>query len=354
MYLHHSVYFFLVIFNKKIFSRMSCNIILVMLYFFAELTFVHVNILWRMDMQSADWFGKGYYSLGAYFKNRYGHRLYKISVDAGLSCPNRDGTLDTRGCIFCSRGGSGEFSVSLADALDICGRKSDKRYIIYFQAFTNTYGDIDYLRYIYTRALAHPNVYGISIGTRADCLGDDVLRLLRDLHVLYSKQDKFIWIELGLQTIHEGTASYIRRGYPLSVYDRAVSSLSAINIPYVTHIILGLPDESFDMMLDTVRYVCSRPGLFGLKLQLLHVLKDTDLADDYTNHRFRTLTFSEYLNILTECLRIIPDDIVIHRVTGDGPRDMLIAPEWSLKKRNVLNSLHKLMKDKDIRQGDRI
>lgn len=303
-------------------------------------------------MDNTNWFDKRYYSLGAYFKNRYGHKLYKISVDAGLSCPNRDGTLDNRGCIFCSAGGSGDFAVSLSDALDICDSAQNKKYIIYFQAFTNTYGDIEYLRDIYTSALSHPNVYGISIGTRADCLGSDVLSLLQSLNAFYAEQNKFIWIELGLQTIHESTASYIRRGYSLSVYDKAVSSLNAIDIPYITHVILGLPNESYEMMLDTVRYICRDGSLFGVKLQLLHVLKGTDLANDYMNCKFRTLTLSEYLNLVIECLRNIPDNVVIHRVTGDGPKNILIAPEWSGSKKNVLNSLHRLMKEKNVRQGD--
>lgn len=303
-------------------------------------------------MDNINWFDKRYYSLNAYFKNRYGKRINKIAVDAGLSCPNRDGTIDNRGCIFCSTGGSGDFAVTLSCALDICDNAQDEKYVIYFQAFTNTYGDTDYLCDIYTKALSHKNVAGISIGTRPDCLGTDVLNLLQKLNSTFVAQDKFIWIELGLQTIHESTAVYIRRGYPLSVYDKAISSLNSINIPYITHVILGLPNESHEMMLDTVRYVCKDSNLFGIKLQLLHVLKGTDLADDYMNGKFQTLELSEYLNIVTKCLQYIPKNVVIHRVTGDGPKNILIAPKWSGNKKNVLNSLGRLMKEENIQQGD--
>lgn len=314
-------------------------------------------------MYDPHWYDKPYYSLSAYLKNTYGRTYKKIAVDAGFSCPNRDGSLDTCGCIFCSAGGSGDFAVTLDEALSIADSMPGQKHIIYFQAFTCTYTDalkdIHYLRALYTRALDHPSVIGISIATRPDCLGipqtitenSGVIPLLSELMETYSAAGKFIWLELGLQTIHESTAVYIKRHYPLSVYDAAVSELTAAGIPYITHIILGLPNESERMMLDTVRYVCRyRP--FGIKLQLLHVLSGTQLADDYADGYFKTLELNEYLEILIKCIQNIPKDVVIHRVTGDGPKDLLIAPEWSAHKRNVLNSLHRLMKEKKAVQGD--
>lgn len=310
-------------------------------------------------MNNTMWYGKPYYSLSAYLKNTYGRTYKKIAVDAGFNCPNRDGTLDTTGCIFCSEGGSGDFAVSLNDALAIADNTTDNKYIIYFQAFTCTYADVGYLHSLYTKALNHPSVIGISIATRPDCLGlpgtisagSKIMPMLSELNTKYSIQDKFIWIELGLQTIHEDTASYIKRHYPLPVYDKAVSALNDAGIPYITHIILGLPNESVEMMLNTVRYVC-RYKPFGIKLQLLHVLKGTQLADDYSAGYFKTLELNEYLEIIIKCIQNIPKDIVIHRVTGDGPKNLLIAPKWSEHKRHVLNSLHRLMKEKNAIQGD--
>lgn len=322
-----------------------------------------------------DWLGKHYYSLNAYFKNTYGEKIYKIAVDAGLSCPNRDGTLDSRGCIFCSRGGSGDFAVSVSETdrevangkdyfrqnngADFVSRQIETgiakfnktvgdKFIIYFQAFTNTYGDVEYLKRIWTEALSHKDVVGISIATRPDCLGDDVINLLRELKK--SKTDKFIWLELGLQTIHEKTAEYIRRGYPLSVYDEAVKKLNDLGIPYITHIILGLPFETEEMMLDTVRYVNYRKP-FGIKLQLLHVLEETDLADEYRKGIFEVLDMDSYISLVIECLENISPEVVVHRVTGDGPKKILIAPIWSGDKKNVLNTLHKRMRELGTYQG---
>ena len=312
-----------------------------------------------MDFEK--WQGKRYYSLSAYFKNEYGARIEKISVDAGLSCPNRDGTLGDRGCIFCSAGGSGDFAQSI-DAVDEainnykCNGKGS-RYVIYFQAFTNTYGDIDYLERIWSYALSKEDVIGISIATRPDCLGDEVLSLLKKLRDKCDNLEfgirKFIWIELGLQTIHETTATYIRRGYSLDVYDEAIDKLSKIKIPYITHVILGLPFETPQMMLETVSYVSAR-NPFGIKLQLLHVLENTDLAKEYEAGKFEVLTMEEYLDILIDCIRNLKPDIVIHRVTGDGPKNILIAPKWSGNKKYVLNQLHKMMKNCGAYQGENI
>ncbi len=349
-------------------------------------------------MDFANWLGKPYYSLNAYLKNTYGQKIYKIAVDAGLSCPNRDGTLDSRGCIFCSRGGSGDFAVSVAemDIDDVKGKESYRRnndvgsvsrqietgiakfnkavgdkFIIYFQAFTNTYGDIEYLKRIWTEALSHKDVVGISIATRPDCLGNDVVELLRELRDVFCKKSyknksiknenangydidsKFIWIELGLQTIHKKTAEYIRRGYPLSVYDEAVDKLNDLGIPYITHIILGLPFETEEMMLDTVRYVNARKP-FGVKIQLLHVLEETDLADEYRKGIFEVLDMDSYISLVIECLENISPEVVVHRVTGDGPKKILIAPIWSEDKKKVLNTLHKRMRELGAYQGRKI
>ncbi len=332
-------------------------------------------------MDKIDWLGKPYYSLNAYFKHVYGQKIYKIAVDAGLTCPNRDGSLDNRGCIFCSAGGSGDFAVSSAKGcFPKDGYMSDEpensvkaqiksglakfnksvgdKFVIYFQAFTNTYGDIDYLRKIWSEALEEENVVGISIATRPDCLSETVLSLLKELQEKYCGASlpqnirKFIWIELGLQTIHETTEKYIRRHYPLSVYDKAVKDLGKLKIPYITHIILGLPHETQEMMIETVRYVNNHSVKpFGIKLQLLHVLKNTDLAKDYEAGKFKTMNMENYIDTVIKCLKNISPDVVIHRVTGDGPKNILISPTWSGNKKLVLNSLHKKMKELNVRQG---
>lgn len=300
------------------------------------------------------WLDKPYHSLDYEMKNIYGEKIYKIALDAGMTCPNRDGTCGTRGCIFCSEGGSGEFAASgslIASQLErgkslFNSKKTGSKFIAYFQAYTNTYAPVDVLERLFSEALEEKSVVGISIATRPDCVGEEVIILLKKLK--YKYPDKFIWVELGLQTIHESTASYIRRGYGLSVYDEAVRRLQCAAIPVITHVILGLPSEDKNMMLETCRYVSARGerGLFssGIKLQLLHVLKNTDLAIDYENKTFEVLELKEYIDIVISCLEILPPDMVVHRVTGDGARDLLIAPLWSLDKRRVLNTLHKEMK----------
>ena len=302
------------------------------------------------------WLDKPYYSLDAYCKNTYGHKCYKIALDAGMTCPNRDGTLDTRGCIFCSAGGSGDFAASgndiasqLAEGKQYFGdKKTGNHYIAYFQAYTNTYAPLPYLRKVFTEALNTPEICGISIATRPDCLGDQVLELLKEL-----KDDfpgKFIWIELGLQTIHETTARYIRRGYELDCFETALANLSRIDIPVIIHVILGLPGETEEQIYQTIRYLNDK-NIFGIKLQLLHVLEGTDLATDYRQGVFRTYEKEEYLDILIHCLELLSPDMVVHRVTGDGPKDILIAPMWSTNKRDVLNTLHKKMKEQNTYQG---
>jgi len=308
-------------------------------------------------MQS-NWHGKPYYSLDAYCKNVLHHKCYKIALNAHMSCPNRDGTLDTRGCIFCSAGGSGDFAVDtygkdidtqLKEGLSRFGsKKVGDAFIAYFQAYTNTYAPLPYLEGIFRTALSHPEVCGISIATRPDCLADDVISLLTSLKREFP--DKFIWIELGLQTIHEETAVMIRRGYPLSCFEDAFLRLQANDIPVIVHVIIGLPGETPKMLGETIDYL-SALHPFGIKLQLLYILHDTDLALHYAAGKFAPLTMEEYLELLCSCLTHLPPDVVIHRVTGDGPKDQLIAPKWSLDKRRVLNSLHKLMKDTDQYQG---
>lgn len=275
-----------------------------------------------------------------------------------MSCPNRDGTLGTRGCIFCSSGGSGDFAVSvsgrsiqeqLQEGLSLFrGKNVGNSFIAYFQAYTNTYAPLPYLEQVYAEALSSPNVCGISIATRPDCLPYDVLQLLNKLKKEYP--DKFIWVELGLQTIHEQTAKFIRRGYPLSCFATAMEQLHALDIPVIVHVILGLPHETSEMMLATIDYL-NQIKPFGIKLQLLHILKDTDLADYYLQGNFQILTKDAYLNLAISCLEHLSPDIVVHRVTGDGPKELLIAPTWSSNKRDVLNSLHSLMRQRNTRQG---
>jgi len=303
------------------------------------------------------WLDRPYYSLDAYCKNRYGSKVYKIALDAGLTCPNRDGTLGNRGCIFCSAGGSGDFAVkpkdSVAEQLRVGQamfgkKKTGNLFIAYFQAYTNTYGKLEYLAEIYEEALRQPQIVGISIATRPDCLPKEVLELLTYLQEKYP--DKDIWVELGLQTIHDSTAAYIRRGYKLEVFDTAVANLEKRGIPVVVHVILGLPGENTDMVLQTIQYL-NRLPIFGIKLQLLHVLKDTDLADDYLAGKFETLSKESYMELLITCLKNLSPDIVIHRLTGDGPKDLLIAPTWSLYKRDFFNTLHRHLKQTGEYQG---
>lgn len=286
-----------------------------------------------------------YYSFNQYLKDTFGCKVYKISINAGFTCPNRDGTLGTRGCIFCSKGGSGDFAesstLSVTEQIESGKQRVSKKiksgkYIAYFQAFTNTYAPVDVLAEKYYEAINHPDIVGISIATRPDCLGEEVLTLLSEINKI-----KPVFVELGLQTIHEKTAEYIRRGYPLSVYDNAVKALKAAGINTVVHLIIGLPNESREEMLESVEYAC-KSGADGIKLQLLHILKGTDLADDYFSGKFETLSMEEYLSIIKDCVEIIPKNVVIHRLTGDGPKKDLIAPLWSADKKSVLNALNKL------------
>lgn len=300
------------------------------------------------------WGEKPYYSLDYALKQMFGEKIYKLTLNAGCTCPNRDGTLGTGGCIFCSAGGSGEFAASprlsvteqIEQSKELLSQKRPvKKYIAYFQAYTNTYGPIQHLKQVFTEAISHPEVAILSIATRPDCLGPDVLDLLEELN-----RQKPVWVELGLQTMHEDTAAFIRRGYPLSCYEEAVSALTSRGISVITHVILGLPGETLSQMLDTVRYVNQLP-VSGIKLQLLHILKQTDLAKYYEAHPFHVFSLEEYVQAVIACLEVCRPDMVIHRLTGDGPKDLLIAPLWSTSKRHVLNTIHQTLREQHTWQG---
>lgn len=312
-------------------------------------------------MEIKRWNDKPYNNLDYHLKSIYGKKIYKIAIDGGMTCPNRDGSIDTRGCIFCSKGGSGEFAASfdvnnpsvlaqLEKGKELIAKKTldGTQYIAYFQPYSNTYASIEYLNKLYEEALSDSECVGLSIGTRPDCLSSAVLELLNSLKEKY--EEKLIWIELGLQTIHRDTAIYIRRGYELSRFEEAVSNLNNIGIPIIVHLILGLPGETTEMMYASVEYL-NTFNIFGVKLQLLHVLNDTDLMNDYNDRKFDVLSQEEYTNILIGCIERLNPEIVIHRVTGDGPKDKLIAPDWSKNKRNVLNTLLSEMKKRNTWQG---
>lgn len=292
-----------------------------------------------------------YYSLNEYLKEQYGHKIYKLALNSGMTCPNRDGLIDFRGCIFCSAGGSGDFATGLCDfdkAKEIIKDKySGNDFIAYFQSFTNTYAPVSYLEQLYMPIIKRDDVRILSIATRPDCLSDECIELLDKLNKI-----KPVWIELGLQTIHERTARYIRRGYSLDVFENAVSRLNKIGIRPIVHMIIGLPGESHDEILQTAAYL-SHMNISGIKLQLLHVLKNTDLATDYNNGCFKVLELDEYISIVADILQILPADMIIHRMTGDGPKNLLIAPLWSANKKNVLNSLNRYLRDNNIIQGSK-
>ena len=286
-------------------------------------------------------------TLNEYLKTKYGCKVYKLSLQANVTCPVRDGKVDTRGCIFCSEGGSGDFAAcrnksiheQLEEAKDRVSAKTGPgaKYIAYFQSFTNTYGDIGYLEKVYRQAMEPEDIVAVSIGTRPDSISDEMYELLGKLNKI-----KPVWIELGLQTIHPKSAEYIRRGYDLPVYDECVKKLRSLGIDVIVHVILGLPRESAEDMKATVKYVCSS-GVQGIKLQLLHVLKGTDLYVDYLAGKVPVMTMEEYMNLLKELIPLIPDDVIVHRLTGDGPKKILVAPLWTGDKKKVLNEIKKLI-----------
>lgn len=288
-----------------------------------------------------------YTTLNSYLKEKFGCKVYKISLDCGFTCPNRDGTLGYGGCIFCSEGGSGDFAESrtlgVTEQIEsgkerVKNKIKSGKYIAYFQAFTNTYADVNTLEKIFSEAINHPDIVALSIATRPDCLEQKKVELLSRLNKI-----KPIFVELGLQTVNEKTAKYIRRGYTLDVYDDAVKRLHEQGINVVTHIIIGLPYETKEDMLSSVKYVCKVTD--GIKLQLLHILKGTDLAKDYFEHKFEVLSLEEYTDIIAECVKIIPKNVVIHRLTGDGAKKDLIAPLWSADKKKVLNTINKRLSE---------
>ena len=295
-----------------------------------------------------------YRSLNSFLREQFGEKVYKLALDGGFTCPTRDGTLDTRGCVFCA-GGSGEFAVPVSDdvnaaieaAKKIVADKGGKKFIAYYQSFTGTYAPVSRLRELYTKTLLHPEIVALSIGTRPDCLPDEVIALLAELN-----RKKPVWVELGLQTVHESTAQYIRRGYTLSVFKDAVRRLHEAGIMVIVHMIIGLPGETPEMMVETARYI-GGSGAEGIKFQLLHVLEGTDLAIDYRNGRFHELSLEEYILVLEQCIEVIPPDMVIHRLTGDGAKRYLIAPSWSADKKHVLNELNRVFDRDQVLQGRR-
>ena len=285
-------------------------------------------------------------TLNEHYREKYGCKVYKLSLDAGFTCPNRDGTVGTGGCIFYSGFGSGEFAEGGVDSIAlqlerakarVSAKIKEGKFIAYFQSFTNTYAPVERLRQLYREAIAPEDIVGLAIGTRPDCLGDDVITLLEEIHAV-----KPVSVELGLQTIHEDSARYIRRGYDTQVYCDAVRRLKAAGIEVVTHIILGLPGETPEMAVQTTKAAVAA-GTDGIKFHLLHVLKNTDLAEEYSRGRFEVLSLEEYGIWLKACIDVLPEDTVVHRITGDGAKRDLIAPLWSGDKKRVLNYLHKLL-----------
>lgn len=322
------------------------------------------------DRACRRWNGKPYYSLDCYLKQQFGEKIYKVAIDGGMTCPNRDGTKGISGCSFCSAGGSGEFAVtrrasssgSFRPDPGIVTRQIDEgikrlrsgrkycgeRYIAYFQSYSNTYAPVSYLRSLYQEALTHPQTAALSIATRPDCFSPEIYELLSEC-----QQQKPVWVELGLQTMHDSTARIIHRGYPLSCFEATVRELRRRGIPVIVHIILGLPGEDHHQMLQTIRYL-NETGISGIKLQLLHILKETSLAEDFKKGTITPLTKDEYIAILLDCIAHLSPDIVIHRITGDGPKDLLLAPAWSMKKREILNTIMHQMKVQHLYQGCQI
>ena len=300
--------------------------------------------------------------LSEMLKERFGTKVYKLSMTSGCTCPNRDGRSGFGGCTFCSEGGSGEFAapfLSPEEQIRAARQRvdakfparipmSERKYIAYFQAFTNTYArnpeELERLRRLYAQTLQRPEIAALSIGTRPDCLPPEILGMLRELRAV--QPEKPVWVELGLQTVHEKTAERIRRGYPLPVFEKAVRDLKEIGIEVIVHVILGLPGESREEMIGTVRYLGQmEPAIDGIKLQQLQILRGTQMADEFRKTPFPIMTLEEYCALVRDCLQVLPDDIVIHRLTGDGPKSLLIAPLWSGDKKRVLNTMRKAVSD---------
>lgn len=299
------------------------------------------------------WGDKRYYSLNYFLRQKFGEKVFKIPLDAGFTCPNRDGTVSYGGCIFCSSRGSGDFAGTTEDLVEqfaegkrmMTAKWKKGKFIAYFQAYTNTYGPAEVLREKYYSILHLPDVAGLAVATRPDCLPPDVLELLAEIN-----QQAYLWVELGLQTIHDETARLINRGYGLDTYVQAVHSLQSRGIEVVTHVILGLPGETRDNMLKTVDFV-AHTGTQGIKLHLLHLMKGTKLAELYAQGRVRLLEKEEYVDLVVDSLELLPPDMVVHRLTGDSPRHLLIGPMWSLKKWEVLNAIDERLQERDTWQG---
>ncbi len=298
-----------------------------------------------------------YRSLNDYLRETFGEKIYKLALDGGMSCPNRDGTAGTGGCSFCSLGGSGDFAeplhASVTEQIEaakqrVKGKMKGGRYIAYFQSYTNTYAPVDYLEALFTEAVSHPDIAALSVATRPDCLPDETVALLGRLNTV-----KPVWVELGLQTIHEDTAAAVGRGYPLSCFTDAVRRLKAAGLAVVVHVILGLPGEDRERMLETVKFLAGfMPRIDGIKLQLLHVLKGTRLAGLYEEKPFPVMSRGEYIELLICCIRLLPPDIVIHRLSGDGPKHLLIAPLWTRDKKAFLGAFQKALRESGAFQGE--
>lgn len=293
-----------------------------------------------------------YYSLNDYLKEKFGEKVYKLSIDLGLTCPNRDGTLDTRGCIFCLGGSShfasqaGDIHQKIENAKRLVEKKTKAtKFIAYFQSYTNTYAPVEFLQEAFTQAINRPDIVALSIATRPDCLPDETLDLLEKLNKI-----KPVWVELGLQTANEKTAEYIRRCYKNEIYQKAVNDLTARGIEVITHLIIGLPKETKADVLNTLDFAV-KCGTKGIKLQLLHVLRGTDLCADYEKGEFQTLSLDEYMDILFDCIRLLPENVVVHRITGDAPKAHLVAPLWSADKKTVINTINREMNARNIMQS---
>ena len=301
-----------------------------------------------------EWNGKRYNSLNYFLRNKFNEKIYKISLDGGFGCPNRDGKVSFGGCTFCSERGSGDYAgnriLSIPDQFKDRKKMMEKKwkdgkYIAYFQAYTNTYAPIQELKRKYEEALSQENVVGISIATRPDCLSDEVLDLLEEIN-----KKTYLWVELGLQTINDETARKFNRGYEFKIFEEGIKKLQERNIEVVVHTILGLPGETKEDMLKTIDYVAHSKAQ-GIKFHLLHLMKGTKMVDDYENGDLRLLDQDEYIDLICEGIAMLPEKMVVHRLTGDAPRESLIGPMWSLKKWEVLNSIDKKLVDDDIWQG---
>ena len=283
-------------------------------------------------------------------KEQYGEKIYRLALSSGCTCPNRDGKVGTGGCTFCSEGGSGEFAAKTAPIAEqieaakklVSAKTKGSRFIAYFQSYTNTYGDVDRLRALYTETIERDDIAILSIGTRPDCLGNEILDMLASLNRV-----KPVWVELGLQTMHDTTAARLNRGYALPVFEEAVRNLKRLGIEVIVHVIFGLPGETGDDMLQTIRYLSGMvPAVDGIKIQMLNILKGTAMGERYEREPFPLLSLEEYTDLVAESLRILPEQMVVHRMTGDGPGQLLIAPDWVRNKKKVLNTIQRKLRER--------